>query len=76
MFYQSIIVIEIEQLRTIFLMLRSELKDTDIPHRTKLRQRILQICMGHLLGYSPARTGGFPALGVILPQNFGYDWST
>ncbi|KAJ7155918.1 hypothetical protein C8R43DRAFT_884280, partial [Mycena crocata] len=40
---QSINVIENEQLRAIFLMLRAELKDSDIPHRTTIRNRILQI---------------------------------
>ncbi|KAJ7019122.1 hypothetical protein C8F04DRAFT_921005, partial [Mycena alexandri] len=45
---QSINVIENEQLRAIFLMLRSKLKDSDIPHRTKLRKRIIEIWDEHL----------------------------
>lgn len=34
--------IENPELRAIFLMLRSELQDKDIPHRTTLRQHILE----------------------------------
>lgn len=34
--------IENKELRAIFLMLREELKDEDIPHRTTLRNRILE----------------------------------
>jgi len=45
---QSINVIESPQLRAIFLMLREELKDTDIPHRTSLRERILEVWNEHL----------------------------
>ncbi|KZT25935.1 hypothetical protein NEOLEDRAFT_1199686, partial [Neolentinus lepideus HHB14362 ss-1] len=40
---QSINVIECPQLRGIFLMLREELNDSDIPHRTTVRNRILEI---------------------------------
>jgi hypothetical protein len=47
-FLQSINVIESPQLRAIFLMLREELKDSDIPHRTSLRQRILDVWNDHL----------------------------
>ncbi|KAF7347428.1 HAT family dimerization domain-containing protein [Mycena venus] len=45
---QSINVVENEQLRNIFLMLRSELKDSDIPHRTKIRKRIIEVWDEHL----------------------------
>ncbi|KAK7006945.1 HAT family dimerization domain-containing protein, partial [Favolaschia claudopus] len=45
---QSINVIENEKLRNIFLMLRAELKDSDIPHRTKIRQRVMEIWDAHL----------------------------
>ncbi|KAK7030041.1 hypothetical protein R3P38DRAFT_2775478 [Favolaschia claudopus] len=45
---QSINVVENEQLRNIFLMLRSELNDSDIPHRTKIRKRVIEIWDEHL----------------------------
>ncbi|KAF7358762.1 HAT family dimerization domain-containing protein [Mycena sanguinolenta] len=45
---QSLNVVENQQLRNIFLMLRSELKDSDIPHRTKIRQRVMEIWDEHL----------------------------
>ncbi|KAJ6576013.1 hypothetical protein DFH09DRAFT_914990, partial [Mycena vulgaris] len=45
---QSINVVENAQLRAIFLMLRAELKDSDIPHRTKIRKRIMEIWDEHL----------------------------
>ncbi|KAK6996199.1 hypothetical protein R3P38DRAFT_2477759, partial [Favolaschia claudopus] len=45
---QSINVIENQQLRAIFLMLREELKDADIPHRTTIRKRILEVWEEHL----------------------------
>ncbi|KAF7333764.1 HAT family dimerization domain-containing protein [Mycena venus] len=45
---QSISVIENKQLRKIFLMLRSELKDYDIPHRTKIRERVMEVWEEHL----------------------------
>jgi hypothetical protein len=45
---QSINVVENEQLRAIFLMLRAELKDSDIPHRTKIRKRVIEIWDEHL----------------------------
>ncbi|KAK7014542.1 ribonuclease H-like domain-containing protein, partial [Favolaschia claudopus] len=45
---QSINVIENEQLRNIFLMLRAELNDSDIPHRTKIRKRVIEIWDEHL----------------------------
>lgn len=35
--------IESPQLRALILMLREELKDEDIPHRTKVRKRILEV---------------------------------
>ncbi|KAF5372906.1 hypothetical protein D9758_001436 [Tetrapyrgos nigripes] len=40
---QSINVIENPQLRAIFMMLRSGLRDSDIPHRDKIRSRIMQL---------------------------------
>ncbi|KAH9972298.1 hypothetical protein BGW80DRAFT_1173296 [Lactifluus volemus] len=40
---QSINVIESPQLRAIFLMLRDDLQDKDIPHRTTIRNRILEV---------------------------------
>ncbi|KAJ6582876.1 hypothetical protein DFH09DRAFT_277755 [Mycena vulgaris] len=43
-----VIVIENEQLRPIFLMLRDELKDSDIPHRTTIGKRILEVWDEHL----------------------------
>ncbi|KAJ7030540.1 hypothetical protein C8F04DRAFT_961485, partial [Mycena alexandri] len=45
---QSINVVENQQLRAIFLMLRAELKDSDIPHRTKIRKRIIEVWDEHL----------------------------
>ncbi|KAK6981437.1 hypothetical protein R3P38DRAFT_3463793 [Favolaschia claudopus] len=45
---QSINVIENEKLRNIFLMLRFDLKDSDIPHRTKIRKRVMEIWDDHL----------------------------
>lgn len=47
-YLQSINVIESEQLRAIFLMLRAELKDSDIPHRTKIRKRVIEVWDEHL----------------------------
>ncbi|KAJ6495971.1 hypothetical protein C8R45DRAFT_926503 [Mycena sanguinolenta] len=45
---QSINVIENKQLRAIFLMLRSELRDQDIPHRTTVHKRIIEVWDEHL----------------------------
>ncbi|KAJ7433151.1 hypothetical protein FB451DRAFT_1064717, partial [Mycena latifolia] len=45
---QSINVVENKQLRAIFLMLRSELRDQDIPHRTTIRKRIIEVWDEHL----------------------------
>jgi hypothetical protein len=45
---QSINVIESPKLRAIFLMLREDLKDSDIPHRTTIRNRIMEIWDEHL----------------------------
>jgi hypothetical protein len=45
---QSMNVVESPQLRAIFLMLRSELRESDIPHRTLIRERILQVWDEHL----------------------------
>ncbi|KAJ7704901.1 hypothetical protein B0H17DRAFT_1175431 [Mycena rosella] len=44
---QSINVVENKQLRAIFLMLRSELRDQDIPHRTTIRKRIIEVWDEH-----------------------------
>ncbi|KAN0124669.1 hypothetical protein V8E53_015705 [Lactarius tabidus] len=40
---QSINVIESRQLRKLILMLRPELRDHDIPHRTTIRKRVLEV---------------------------------
>ncbi|KAF9033370.1 hypothetical protein BJ165DRAFT_1357267 [Panaeolus papilionaceus] len=45
---QSLRVIESPHLRRIFLMLREELTDSDIPHRTKIRSRLSDIWTKHL----------------------------
>lgn len=47
--YQSLNVIESQELRHIFLMLRKELKDTDIPHHSTLRNRIEEVVKEHLV---------------------------
>ncbi|KAJ6616803.1 hypothetical protein B0H10DRAFT_2190322 [Mycena sp. CBHHK59/15] len=44
----SLNVVKNAQLRAIFLMLRAELKDSDIPHRTKIRKWIMDIWDEHL----------------------------
>jgi hypothetical protein len=41
-------VIENPQLRAIFMLLRQELKDSDIPHRTHIRDRIMKMWDSHL----------------------------
>jgi hypothetical protein len=41
--FQSLNVIECPELRSIFLMLREELQDSDIPHRATIRRRIMQL---------------------------------
>jgi hypothetical protein len=41
--FQSLNVIECPELRAIFLILREELEDADIPHRATIRRRILQL---------------------------------
>jgi len=45
---QSLNVIECPQLRAIFLLLRKELKDSDIPHRTTIRTRLTEVWNEHL----------------------------
>ncbi|TFK31690.1 hypothetical protein BDQ12DRAFT_618437, partial [Crucibulum laeve] len=45
---QSLNVIENEHLRIIFLMLCKELKDSDIPHQSHLRARILETWKAHV----------------------------
>jgi len=43
-------VVESPELRKIFMMLRQELKDSDIPHRATIRRRIEEIWEEHLKG--------------------------
>ncbi|TFK17888.1 hypothetical protein FA15DRAFT_604255, partial [Coprinopsis marcescibilis] len=45
---QSLNVIESQYLREIFLMLRSELKDKDIPHRSQIRDRVIETWGAHV----------------------------
>ncbi|PBK62342.1 hypothetical protein ARMSODRAFT_895744, partial [Armillaria solidipes] len=45
---QSFNVIESPELHRIFLMLREELTDADIPHRTQIRSRVMEIWEEHL----------------------------
>ncbi|PPQ71742.1 hypothetical protein CVT24_006506, partial [Panaeolus cyanescens] len=45
---QSINAIENTQLRSIFLMLRKELRNSDIPHRTTIRERVIARWEKHL----------------------------
>ena len=45
---QSINVIESPKLHAIFLMLREELKDSDIPHHTKIQKQIMEVWDEHL----------------------------
>ena len=40
--------IESPQLRAIFLLLRQELRDSEIPSRTTIRNRISDVLEGHL----------------------------
>ncbi|KAJ7884910.1 hypothetical protein B0H13DRAFT_2343481 [Mycena leptocephala] len=47
-YFQSINVVENEQLRAIVLMLRAELKDSGILHRSKIRSRIMEVWDDHL----------------------------
>jgi hypothetical protein len=44
---QSINMIENPKLRAIFLLLREEMKDSDIPHRTTIQTRILELLKSH-----------------------------
>ena len=41
--YQSLNVIECPELHSIFLMLREELQDSDIPYHATIRRRIMQL---------------------------------
>ncbi|KAJ7833431.1 hypothetical protein B0H14DRAFT_3142591, partial [Mycena olivaceomarginata] len=59
---QSINVVENEQLRAIFLMLRAELKDSDIPHPIKIRKRVIEIWDEHLNTLQEEMAG---AIGMI-----------
>lgn len=45
---QALNVVECRELRNIFLLLRQELRDEDIPHRTALRERIGVVFEEHL----------------------------
>jgi len=45
---QSLNAIENLQLRQIFLMLREELRDSDIPHHLTIRARIIEVWDEHL----------------------------
>ena len=47
-FFQSLNVIESPELRRIFLMLWEELRDSDIPHHSKMRDRIMEVFMEHI----------------------------
>jgi len=47
-YWQSLNVIENPHLRAIFLMLREELRDEDIPRRTHIRQRVGEIWEDHI----------------------------
>lgn len=42
-YLQAINVVESKELRDIFLMLRQELKESDIPHRTTIRKRVEEV---------------------------------
>ena len=46
--FKSINVIENQQLRAIFLMLREELRDQDIPSRAHIRSRIMSMMNEHI----------------------------
>ncbi|KZP21834.1 hypothetical protein FIBSPDRAFT_663987, partial [Athelia psychrophila] len=61
---QAINVIENPRLRAIFLMLRKELREEDIPHRTTIRARIIQVWEEHLEELSK----GFEAFMHILER--------
>ncbi|KIK02921.1 hypothetical protein K443DRAFT_5808 [Laccaria amethystina LaAM-08-1] len=45
---QSLNVVESPELHRIFVMLREELCDSDIPHRSKMRDRIMEVYKEHL----------------------------
>ncbi|SJL00252.1 uncharacterized protein ARMOST_03564 [Armillaria ostoyae] len=59
---QSFNVVESPELRRIFLMLREELTDDDIPRRTQIRKRVMEIWEDHLKQLSKEMQG---ALGKI-----------
>ena len=44
---QSLNVVENPQLRQIFLMLKEDLRDSDIPHRSTIRERIIEVLDEH-----------------------------
>ena len=45
--HQSLNIVECPEFRKLLLLLRSDLKDSDIPHRTKLRELLLQAWKGY-----------------------------
>ena len=47
-FFQSLNVVESPELRRIFLMLREELCDSDIPHRSRMRDCVMEVYKEHL----------------------------
>lgn len=47
-YVQPLNVVESTELRNIFLMLRAELKDSDIPHHTTIRARVKEVVAEHL----------------------------
>jgi hypothetical protein len=59
-FVQSINIIESPRLRAIFLMLREELSDSDIPCRTTIRHRIEEVFEEHLCELEQEMKVGFP----------------
>jgi hypothetical protein len=46
--YQAINVVECRQFRDLLLMLRKELRELDIPHRTTIRKRVEEVLSEHL----------------------------
>jgi hypothetical protein len=47
-YLQSLNIIDSPKLRALFLMLREELQDADIPHRTTIRKRVMEIFEDYL----------------------------
>jgi hypothetical protein len=59
-FVQSINIIESPRLHAIFLMLREELSDSDIPCRTTIRHRIEEVFEEHSCELKQEMKVGFP----------------